>query len=228
MKWWIELFPEVERAAYANMEQGVTTFRGVRPALLVVDVVRAFVGRPGLTLEESTKEWVTSCGPTAWEAMPHIQRILHEFRRRNLPICYTTGQPGAATKYGGTNKAEIIAMNSPMDLPGAQDIPDEIRPSCDELVLAKPKASAFFGTALVAWMNQQHVDSVVVAGCTTCGCVRSTVVDAVSWGYPVAVAEEACFDRSRLSHGVSLFELNTKYADVMTIEDILKYLEMVR
>jgi len=59
---------------------------------------------------------------------------------------------------------------------------------------------------------------VIVTGCTTSGCVRATVVDSFSWGYPTFVVEEACFDRSRLSHGVSLFEMNAKYADVVSVD----------
>lgn len=177
------------------------------------------MGEPGLSLEAASQEWVTACGPAAWEALPRIEALLGDFRSNNLPICFTTGQPGAAAKFGGTNKAELSAMGSPMDRSGAQDIPDLIRPRDGEWVLDKPKASAFFATPLVAWLHHHAVDSVVIAGCTTSGCVRATCVDAMSWGYPTAVIEDACFDRSSLSHGVSLFEMHTKYADVMTVEE---------
>lgn len=222
MKWWVELFSEPERRAYAQMEKGVKFFTGTRPALLVVDVVKAFVGEPGLSLEEASREWVTACGPAAWEALPRIKALLDDFRAARLPVCFTTGQPGAAAKFGGTNKAELSAMASPMDRPGAQDIPDLIQPQPEEWVLDKPKASAFFATPLLAWLHHHSADSVVIVGCTTSGCVRATCVDAMSWGYPTAVIEDACFDRSKLSHGVSLFEMHTKYADVLTVDEFEK------
>ena len=90
-----------------------------------------------------------------------------------------------------------------------------------ELGLAKPKASAFFGTALLAYLHRIKVDSLVVCGTTTSGCVRATVVDGISWGYPVFLAEEATFDRARMSHGVSLYDMNAKYADVIDSAEAL-------
>lgn len=106
------------------MEKGFKFLSGTRPALMVVDVVKAFVGEPGLSLEEESREWVTACGSAAWETLPRIKRLLDDFRSNDLPICFTTGQPGAATKFGGTNKAELSAMGSPMDRPGAQENTD--------------------------------------------------------------------------------------------------------
>ena len=89
-------------------------------------------------------------------------------------------------------------------------------------MFAKPKASAFFDTALVSYLIRRGVDSLVVTGATTSGCVRATVVDGHSHGYPTFVVEDACFDRSRLSHGVNLFEMNAKYADVVTASELIE------
>jgi maleamate amidohydrolase len=224
MRWWEELFPEEERRAYAAMAGDRRFLDGRRPAVLLVDCVRAFFGEPGLSLLESTKTWVTSCGPAAWAALPYLERLLGAARRAGLPVAFTTGQPGADRLFGGTNKAEELAMRSPMALPGAQEIPEPIAPLAGELVLPKPKASAFFATPLLAWLHRQGVDCLLVAGCTTSGCVRATVVDAMSYGFHVGVVEEATFDRSRLSHGVHLFEMNTKYADVLSTDEAVAFL----
>jgi maleamate amidohydrolase len=224
MRWWEELVAGEEKEAYKGTHQGQAQPRGRRPALLVVDVTRAFCGEQGRSLAEAVRTWPTACGPVAWEAMPHLRRLIEAARAACVPVIYTTAQPGADRVFGGTVKGESGAMGSLMAWPGAQEIPDEIAPRTDELVLAKPKASAFFGTALLAHLHRQGADSLIVCGTTTSGCVRATVVDGFSWGYPTFLVEEATFDRARLSHGVSLFELNAKYADVIGVDDAIGWL----
>lgn len=227
VRWWEEVFPEHERAIYEGTHKGQPQARGQRPALLVVDVTRAFCGQPGESMIESIRAWPTSCGPHAWAAMPHIRALIEAARAAAVPVIYTTAQPGADRLYGGTVKGESDAMGSPMALPGAQEIPNEIAPSQGELVLAKPKASAFFATPLLAYLHREQIDCLIVCGTTTSGCVRASVVDGFSWGYAVFVPEEAVFDRSRLSHAVNLFELNAKYADVITVSEATGWLGQV-
>lgn len=225
MRWWEQIFADEERIVYQGTHKGETQARGRHPALLVVDVTRAFCGSPGQSLEESVRDWPTSCGPNAWQAMPHIRRVIDAARGAGVPIIYTTPQPGADRLYGGTVKGESGAMGSPMGWPRAQEIPPEIAPREGELILAKPKASAFFCTPLLAHLHRHAVDCLIVCGTTTSGCVRATAVDGWSWGYPVFVVEEAVFDRARLSHAVNLFELNAKYADVILVQDAVDWLD---
>lgn len=217
--WWVELFATHD-GGYNMSHWSVQNTLGERPALLVIDVVRSFTGDEGQTLEEATAAYPTACGPNAWTAMPHLRRVIDLAEAHGWPVVYTTALPGGAPVFGGTVKAESGPLGSPMDLPGAQDIPDAIKPSAEALVFAKPKASAFFDTALLSYLIRRGVDSIVVAGATTSGCVRATVIDSHSNGYPTFVAEEAVFDRSRLSHGVNLFEMNAKYADVVTVDTL--------
>jgi|BEDMetMinimDraft_2_1075160.scaffolds.fasta_scaffold06314_2 maleamate amidohydrolase len=220
MNSWRDLITGEEREVYEKQHAGYKRSLGEKPALIIVDTVRAFVGRPGLSLKESAKEWPTSCGPYAWKAIPFIAKLRDIAVERSWPIVYTTGQPGSASIFGGTVKGEIVAMDSPMDWPGAQDIPEEIAPPSGALVLPKPKASAFFGTPLIAFLVRNRVDTLIVGGGTTSGCVRATVVDAHMYGFNVFVVEEACFDRAELSHNVSLYEMNAKYADVISVEEL--------
>ena len=225
MRWWEEVFTPEERSVYEGTYKGQRQAHGQRPALLVVDVVRAFCGKSGQSRGESIGAWPTSCGPSAWQAMPYIQRLLEAARRAGVPVVYTTAQPGADRVYGGTVKGESSTMGSPMAWPGAQEIPAEIAPMEGELILAKPKASAFFGTPLLAYLHRNRVDCLIICGTTTSGCVRATVVDGFSWGYAVFVPEEAVFDRATLSHAVNLFEMNAKYADVMTVDEAVGWLD---
>jgi len=226
-RWWEALFSDEERQVYgayqaARLERVPPPER--RPALLVVDVTRAFCGRPGQSLLESVQEWPPSCGPHAWNAIPHIQHLLTAARAAATPVVYTTAQPGAHVYYGGVVTQRKPGSVPPVARPGGVDIPSEIAPQADELVLQKPKASAFFASPLLAYLLRNGVDSLLVCGATTSGCVRATVVDGFSWGFPVYLAEEATFDRSQLSHGVGLYEMNTKYAQVITVVEAVQWL----
>ena len=104
------------------------------------------------------------------------------------------------------------------------DIVPTLAPRPGELVARKARASAFFDTPVATWLRQLDVDTLVVAGETTSGCVRASVVDAYSHGFAVVVVEEATFDRSTLSHKVNLYDMNLKYASVLHLDEILAYL----
>ena len=156
--------------------------------------------------------------------MPHIAALLEGIRRAGLPVIYSTGHPTADVFYGPATKA-AARRRSVVTRPGAPDIPQEIAPLGEELVLQKPKASAFFGTPLVAHLQRLHVNSLLVCGTTTSDCVRATVVDGFSWSFATFVVEEAVFDRSNLSHQVNFFEMNVKYADVIGVQEALDWLQ---
>ena len=93
------------------------------------------------------------------------------------------------------------------------------------MVIFKQRASAFFGTPLIAHLAQLGIDTVIIFGESTSGCVRASTVDGYSHGYHMVMAEECCFDRSEISHKVNLFDLHHKYADVMKVEEIVRDLE---
>ncbi len=98
-----------------------------------------------------------------------------------------------------------------------------IKPRDNEFIVRKARASAFFGTHLITYLVRKNIDCLLVAGTSTCGCVRGTVLDGYSYGYPVFPVEECIFDRSRTSHLVNLFEMNAKYATVIQLPEALEY-----
>lgn len=190
---------------------------GQRPALLVVDVVTAFLGEEGLSLEASIERTPMSCGPAGWEAMPKIQMLIQGMRAQGFPVIYTTGDKERI--LGGALRKVIDERGSAGD--EVAEIPDSIAPRPDEPILPKSRASAFFGTVLTSLLNQRHADSLIVCGTTTSGCIRATVLDGHALGWPVVVADDACFDRAQLSHNVNLFEMNAKYAKVTSTQEIV-------
>ena len=104
-------------------------------------------------------------------------------------------------------------------------IKEELAPMPGELVIYKERASAFFGTPLIAHLRKAGADSLIIFGESTSGCVRASTVDAYSYGFHNVVVEECTYDRSMLSHKVNLFDLHHKYADVMHVDEVIEHLD---
>jgi maleamate amidohydrolase len=215
---WDDVIDEDTRAIYASYgrERGI----GKHPALLAIDLYNfVFEGGPR-PVRELLAEHPSAIGVDAWNAIDPIRRLLAAARGRGLPIAYSTGEarPETDTTVRSTQRGSRRA--------DAHDytIKDEFAPQPGDIVVRKQRASAFFGTPLVAQLVQRGIDSLIVCGESTSGCVRASVVDAYSYGFKVVIVEECCFDRSRISHKVNLFDLHQKYADVMHLEEVERQL----
>jgi maleamate amidohydrolase len=218
LRWWQQLFAGLEGVAYGAFHHRPAQ-RGTRPALLMIDIVESFVGPREASLEEAIQAWPTACGPFAREALPHVADLLAIARAARLPVVHTAPSGPRARWLGPTVKGELDG-DFVTGRPGAIDFVPEAAPAEDELVIHKPRASAFFNTPVATYLHSLGIDSVIVGGATTSGCVRASVVDAFSHGFDVFVVEEAVFDRSRLSAAVSLYEMNAKYADVLALAEV--------
>src|SRR4051812_43127502 len=108
------------------------------------------------------------------------------------------------------------------------DFVAEIAPDGSDVLLPKKHPSAFFGTPLASYLIERAVDTLVVTGCTTSGCVRGSVVDAFAYNFRVLVPHDAVYDRSQVSHAVNLFDMSEKYADVMSTDEALAALKSVK
>lgn len=222
LRWWERVFEGDDALAYRSFRRRQQ--RGRRPALLLVDVVTCFVGPPDVDLSTAVGRWPGACGPAAHAALPAIERLLAAARRGGAPVVHLRPLGADARLLGPTVKGELDGEFAG-GRPGAVDFLPAVAPADGELVVAKPRASAFFHTPVETYLRWLPVDSVVVAGCTTSGCVRATVVDAFSHGFATFVVEQAVFDRSRLSAAVSLYEMDAKYADVVQLDDATGWME---
>ena len=218
---WDGIIPEAELEVYRKAGLGAKGGIGRRAALLVIDVQYRSMGHTPKPILESMKEYGTSCGEAGWRAIPGIARLIAEFRRRGWPVIYPYVAPKGAHHQGSfTAKAPgLLGVAA-----SGYDFVKEVAPEPQDLLLPKMQASAFFGTALAAHLVQMGVDSVVVTGCTTSGCVRGSAVDANAYNYKVVVPEDCVYDRSPTSHAVNLFDIAHKYADVVTCEETLALL----
>jgi nicotinamidase-related amidase len=107
------------------------------------------------------------------------------------------------------------------------EIDPRLEPGTDETIVLKKGASAFFGTNLASILISQQVDSVILCGATTSGCIRATAIDLLQYGYPTLVPRECVADRAQAPHEANLFDINAKYADVVSVEEALAYVESV-
>jgi maleamate amidohydrolase len=223
---WNDYLDAETRATYDRAGFGGRVGLGARPAVLVIDVNYAFCGESsGEDVVAAEERWPYSCGAWAWRAVPHIATLLDAARSRGVPTIYTTGSPPRADAFDRglwRDKCRHDAIG--MADPRSQDIVAEVRPRGSDIVLAKGKSSAFFGTELLSHLLALRVDSLLVCGTTTSGCVRATVTDAFSYNFRTTVVEECTFDRAPASHWVNLFELDQKYADVVPLASVCDYI----
>jgi maleamate amidohydrolase len=201
----------------------------IKPALLMVDLYRAAFGDRREPLLESVLTWPMSCGESGWDALPAIQELLSAARRNAIPVIHITANAEIPwfkhrVESGIRGRSATDASDS-VRYTEAFTIIEEVAPRESELVIKKAAPSAFWGSPLAGHLNYIGIDTVVVAGESTSGCVRATVVDGASYGYNMIVAEECVFDRHEAPHALSLFDMNQKYARVMTLSKIVASLD---
>jgi nicotinamidase-related amidase len=219
MRRWEAIFSEQDRAVIKKAGFGARQEFGERPALLIIDANKAFVGSQPRPILESLEESNTSCGASAWEAIEHIRRLLGVCRAKGIPVFFTTLDIATVRTCGGPTKT-IDKFDLEL-----QEIVDAVRPLVSELIIRKTKASGFFGTPLLSCLRNLRIDCLLIAGVTTSGCVRATVIDAFSHNFTVFVVEECTFDRFELSHLVNLWDMDAKYASVISIGEAVEAVE---
>jgi maleamate amidohydrolase len=217
---WIDTIPEEDLASFGRGfdRQDRPLSAGRRPAVVVVDMTRAFV--------DST--YATGWSPTGVPAVAANARLLEGARAAGLPVIFTRGYPEQDSQLPAVLRGRWKSNAAPPPLPPGTPPGDvvvpELGPLTDEIVIDKGvRPSAFFGTPLVTYLVHAGCDTVIVTGMTTSGCVRATVLDAFQFNFHVVVPFECTADRSRISHEVSLFDMHMKYADVVGLDETLDY-----
>lgn len=186
---------------------------GDNPAVLAIDMARAFCD----------PSYRVGCDQTP--AVKAIAQVLAAARERGAPVFFTTVAYLPDGRDGGWFVKKIPALlELQLDDPAAREIDARIAPVEGELVIAKKYPSAFFQTNLSSLLVAEGIDTLILTGCSTSGCVRATAIDGVSHGYRVIVPEEAVSDRAEGPHYANLFDINAKYGDVVPLAEVLDYL----
>lgn len=218
---WADIIPTDVLDLYKHYQREL--YIGPRAALLAIDLYELAYQGGARPVAEVAREYPSSCGVHAWEAIAPTQRLFAAARAAQMPVFFTTTETRAAAKPGAV-RATNRRMPQSARGEDVYTIRPEFAPLPGETVIFKQRASGFFGTPLIAHLTQLNIDTVIVCGESTSGCVRATTVDGYSYGFHMVMAEECCFDRSPISHKVNLFDLHHKYADVMKTAEIVAQL----
>lgn len=191
---------------------------GSRPALLVVDFVRAYLVKDS-PLYAGVEDVRQAC-----------ESLLRACRSASLPVVHTNVVYAPGGVDGGVFFRKIPALRcfERGVRPDLAAFAEGLEPAPGEIVISKQYASAFFGTSLVSTLTALRVDTVLIAGLSTSGCVRSTAVDCCQYGFVPIVVRDAVGDRAPGPHDGSLADLQAKYAEVMTLDAVLRYVAAVR
>ena len=186
---------------------------GKKPALILVDFVQAY-------FEESSPLYAG-----VDDALASALRIRDAARSAGVPVIYTNVVYQKGGIDGGVFFRKVPALAAFVEGNPLGGWPLGLLPAEDELVISKQYPSAFFGTSLAATLTATKVDTLIITGLTTSGCVRATCIDTVSSGFIPIVVEDACGDRHEAPHAANLFDMNAKYADVVDEKTVIKQLK---
>lgn len=210
---WDHIIPEEEKNRFHSGGMGlILNGFGNKPALLIIDMSYAFVDS-SFPLGDSS---------VGWPAVRNIRSLLDLARKNGIPVFYSTYRwPSNPIERGLWKLTE--ETNNAMMNPKALEIVAELKPLPCEPVVIKTAPSAFHGTNLLNMLIQSNIDTLILTGMVTSGCVQATAVDGFSYGFRVTIPEEAVADRSRIAHKVSLFNFHMKYGDVLAIAAVKEY-----
>jgi maleamate amidohydrolase len=207
---------EDETNVYTRQGYGQRLGIGMCPALLIVDFTNAFADKNLLG------------GGNINSAIDNTAPLLAAARDNGIPIVYSThayatdgSNYGLLTEKNQTLKQLIV--DSPITA-----VTEKLAPRPGELVLVKRHPSVFFATDLAGWLAAKRIDTVIISGCTTSGCIRASVVDALGHGLRPIVVRQCVGDRALAPHEANLFDMEQKYADVVSLEIVLQQLGKVR
>ena len=206
---------EQAREVYDRAKLGQSVTLGQRPGVLVIDFNCGFTDAGCILGADLTAEVLAT------------RRLLDAARAKGLPVVFTTIGFEPHGKDGGLWMQKVPTL-AELEIGGRWvEIDPRLERRDDEVVILKKGASGFFGTNLASVLVSQGVDSVVLCGATTSGCVRATAIDLLQYGWPTLVPRECVGDRAQAPHEANLFDIQAKYADVVSVEDALAYLESV-
>jgi maleamate amidohydrolase len=186
---------------------------GNAPALILVDFVEAYFAKDSALYAAVEAELASAL------------RIRDAARAAGIPVIYTNVVYQKNGADGGVFYSKVPALEAFVAGNPLGRWPEGLEPADDELVISKQYPSAFFGTSLAETLKAKGIDTLIITGVTTSGCVRATCVDAMSYGFIPIVVADACGDRHAAPHEANLFDMNAKYADVVDERTVIEYLE---
>ncbi len=186
---------------------------GKKPAVLVVDFINAY-----------TTEGSLLYAPDVVTAVNETVDLLALAREKNVPVLYTKVLYNKNFRDGGIFIQKVPVLKTMVEGEPLAEIVPQLPPVESDIIIVKQYASAFFGTSLAATMTSMGVDTLILTGCSTSGCIRASAVDGMQYGFRVIVPRECVADRHAGPHEANLFDINSKYGDVVSKSEVMEYL----
>ena len=186
---------------------------GKKPAVLVVDFINAY-----------TTEGSLLYAPDVVTAVNETVDLLALAREKNVPVLYTKVLYNKNFRDGGIFIQKVPVLKTMVEGEPLAEIVPQLPPVESDIIIVKQYASAFFGTSLAATMTSMGVDTLILTGCSTSGCIRASAVDGMQYGFRVIVPRECVADRHAGPHEANLFDINSKYGDVLSKSEVMEYL----
>jgi maleamate amidohydrolase len=190
---------------------------GKRPAVLVVDFINAYITAGSPLYAEPVVAAVNETGD-----------VLALAREKNVPVIYTRVLYNRSGLDGGIFVKKVPVLRRMVEGEPLADIVPQLPPAPQDIIINKQYASAFFGTSLAAMLTAQGIDTLILTGCSTSGCIRATAVDGMQYGFRVIVPRECVGDRRPEPHEANLFDINSKYGDVVSKAEVMEYLSKLQ
>ena len=219
---WESLLTETDRIVIEKGGYGQSRGLGKRPLLVIIDAQPNYIGADK-PIAEQLDEWPSGGGDVAWKGIRKIEELKQVASENGIPVLYTRNVQKKTIQFDSFSTKAKRDQTKYIDGNPAADILECLTPTENDIVVDKSYASAFFGTPLISYLVKLQVDSLIIVGGSTSGCVRATAVDAVTHNFNVAIVEDAVFDRIDLSHKAALLDLWMKYCDVLPSTDIVEY-----
>jgi len=201
------------QANYKGVFDGRLGF-GKKPAILVVDFINAYI-------VDSSPLYA----PDVVTAIGHTAPLLDIARQKNVPVLYTKVLYNKNFKDGGIFIQKVPVLKKMVEGEPLAEIVSDISPHESDIIIIKQYASAFFGTSLAATLTSMGIDTLILTGCSTSGCIRASAVDGMQYGFRVIVPRECVGDRHSAPHEANLFDINSKYGDVVAKDEVMEYLK---
>ncbi len=224
---WEDILTDVDKLVIEKGGYGKPRGLGKKPLLLIIDVQYNYAGE-NLPIEQQIDKWPSGAGAAAWTAVKNIQKVRAAAKEAGIPVFQSRNVQKKTLTFDSFSAKTNRDQSKYLDGRPEVQIVRELEPAEDELVIDKAYASLFYGTPVQSYLVKLGIDTLIVVGGSTSGCVRATVVDAVTRNYNVAVVEDCVYDRISVSHKVALLDLWMKYSDVMNSADIINYLKSLK
>lgn len=219
---WQHYLGEQDLAVIARGKFGRRMGFGQRPAVVVIDAQRYMVGEAG-----DDASWPSSCGEAGRLAVAAIADVVAAAHAARVPCFFTRFEiEPDGSDIGVYRRKRDLLQNDHWCLAGSvgAELVPQLEPAASDIVFVKKKPSGFHGTPLLGYLIDRGIDTVIVTGGATSNCIRATVFDAASYNFRAIVPQEAVFDRIPISHAISLFDMDRQFADVVLVEETLRYL----